>query len=305
MNAEHALEGRSREDLPLQRDRGMPVPNVAQAESWNGPEGAHWADKKDSMVGMNSALHRVLFEAAAIKDGDRVLDIGCGAGETTIVAARCATRGHAVGIDLSRPMLERARADQSRLGLTNLRFDEGDAQVHSFMDDHFDVAISQFGVMFFSDPVAAFANIGRALSPGGRLVFVCPQRMARCEWYTVPITALLGHPPRPSSATAREPGMFSLANRRHIGDVLGKAGFRAVTTTARDVPLYFGKDAATAADFFLGSGPVRAILEDHEDLSPAMARTILEDALLPYTGPEGVQLGGALWLVTAQRPCHE
>lgn len=276
----------------------MAVANVDQAQMWNGPEGVHWAESKDSTAGGNGALHRLLFEAAAIREGDAVLDVGCGAGETTILAARRATRGHAVGVDLSRPMLEQARADQSRQGVANVRFEEGDVQTHPFPPERFDVAISQFGIMFFADPVAAFANIGRALRPGGRLVFVCPQRSDRCDWYTVPLSALLGHPPAPSSAT----GMFSLADRDRIHDVLGRAGFEAVTTTEADVPLFFGKDAETAAGFMLGTGPARAILEENEDLTPAAAHAVLTDAMRPYAGPTGVRLNGALWLVTARRP---
>lgn len=276
----------------------MSIPNAAQANSWNGPEGAHWAASTDRTEGRDSALHRLFFEAAAIEETDRVLDVGCGAGETTVLAARQASRGHVVGLDLSRPMLERARADQARTGLTNLRFEEGDAQVHPLGDGEFDVAISQFGIMFFADPVAAFANIGRALRPGGRLVFVCPRHMTRCAWYTIPISALTG-PPEALPDT-REPGMFSLADQERIEEVLGGAGFGFVTTTAVEVPLFFGQDAASAAGFFLGTGPVRAILDD-AIMTPDAARTALEDALRPYAGPEGVRLGGELWMVTARR----
>ncbi|MEU8205264.1 class I SAM-dependent methyltransferase [Streptosporangium sp. NPDC049046] len=288
----------------------MSLSNAAQANSWNGPEGAHWAASTDRITGRNTALHRLLFEAAAIGETDRVLDVGCGAGETTILAARQASRGYAVGLDLSRPMLERARADQARAELVNLRFEEGDAQVHPLGDGEFDVAVSRFGIMFFADPVAAFANIGRALKPTGRLVFVCPRHMARCEWYTIPISALAGPPassppagPSTPSPNAYEPGMFSLADRERIESVLGAAGFRAVTATSADVPLFFGRDAASAADFFLGTGPVRAILDDPDDavMTPDAARTALEDALRPHAGPEGVHLGGELWLVTAER----
>ncbi|MEU8377698.1 class I SAM-dependent methyltransferase [Streptosporangium sp. NPDC048865] len=276
----------------------MSIPNAAQADSWNGPEGIHWAAREDHGAGRHVALHRLLFEAAAIGETDRVLDIGCGAGETTVLAARQAARGHVVGVDLSRPMLERARADQRRRGLTNLRFEEGDAQIHPLGDGEFDVAISQFGIMFFADPVAAFANIGRALKPAGRLVFVCPQSMTRCAWYTVPVSALAGPPEPPPGA--HEPGMFSLADRERIEDVLGGAGFGAVTTTAVDVPLFFGRDAASAAGFFIGTGPVRAILDD-TTMTPDTARTVLEDALEPYASGDGVHLGGELWLVTARR----
>src|SRR5688572_21024309 len=149
----------------------MQIVNTSQDQAWNGPEGRHWADHADDL---NGELTGHLVDAAGIGPGDRVLDIGCGTGASARQAARRAVGGEVVGIDLSEPMLERAREYAGRDGLTNVRFERGDAQTHPFPAGHFDVAISQFGIMFFADPVAAFANIGRALRPGGRLTFVCP-----------------------------------------------------------------------------------------------------------------------------------
>ena len=281
----------------------MHVVNTEQAEAWNGAEGAHWAEHDDRVSGANAALHDHLFGAAAVGPADLVLDIGCGAGETTRLAAARAPDGLAVGIDLSAPMLEQARAAAEREGLANIRFVRGDAQVYPFGDGDYDVVISQFGIMFFADPVAAFANVARAIRPGGRLVFVCPRDMALCEWYTVPLRALLRIAAGAEGAADALPesGMFSLARRSVIADALAAAGLDDVATRPVDVPLPFGRDAEEATAFYLGSGPVRALLAEHPEVTPGEARDGLVAALRPFEGPDGVRVPGAHWLVTARR----
>jgi SAM-dependent methyltransferase len=274
---------------------------IDQATAWNGPEGEHWAETDRRGRGVNAAVHRYLFDAAAIGAGDAVLDIGCGTGETTRIAARRARTGTAVGVDLSAPMVRRAREAAADEGLTNVRFDEGDAQVFPFPTDGFDVAISQFGIMFFADPVAAFANVRRALRPGGRLVFVCPREMKTCPWYTVPLTALLRHARPGVDVEVPESGMFSLARRERVVDVLTAAGFDHVAPEPVDVALSFGPDAATAAEFYLGGGPVRAVRENHPHLSEDEVRRVLTEALRPYERDGAVDITGGLWLVTATR----
>jgi len=240
--------------------------------------------------------------AAAIGDQDHVLDVGCGNGQTTRLAARRASRGHVVGIDLSAPMLERARATAAEDGLTNVRFDRGDAQVHPFPSGSFDVAISRFGIMFFADPVAAFANIGRALRPGGRLAFLCIQDMSRNDWLVVPFSAMRAYVPRPDFARPGAPGMFSLADPARIGEVLTSAGFEAVTPTAVEAPMLFGRDADDAAEFLLNSGPARFILDRVDQTTVGRALDAVTAALRPFEGPGGVRLRGAAWLVSATRP---
>lgn len=197
----------------------MRVVNIDQAAAWNGPEGELWAENDKRTQGANDAVQRQLFGAAAIRPYEVVLDIGCGTGETTRIAARYADPGTAVGIDLSAPMVRQARAAAEEEGITNVRFDEGDAEVFPFPANGFDVAISQFGIMFFGNPVAAFTNIARALRPGGRLVFVCPQAMELCPWYTVPLTALLRHA-RPDAEVRLPPsGMDALRPFERAGSV--------------------------------------------------------------------------------------
>lgn len=270
-------------------------PNATQTAAWNGPEGRHWAAHRGTDGVENRELTEALLAAAAVAPDDRVLDVGCGAGETTRLAALRAPRGHALGVDLSRPMLSEARTRASRLGLGNVAFEQGDAQVHPFATGSFDVALSRFGVMFFDDPVAAFANIRRALRPDGRFVFVCPQAVARNDWYTVPLRALIGHP---ETVALPDSAMFTLADRDRTAGILTEAGFGSVVIEPLEVPMEFGPDAETAAEFYLGSGPVRALLDR---LDPGAAREVLIDALRPYEGPQGVRIPAALWLVTAVR----
>ena len=278
------------------------IVNTEQAAAWNGYEGRHWADNQDRWDAVAGGLNDHLLAGAAIDERDRVLDIGCGTGQTTRLAARRARRGHVLGVDLSAPMLARARATAAAEGITNVRFEQGDAQVHPVPTGSADVAISRCGIMFFADPVAAFANIARALRPGGRLAFVCPQEMTSNDWFRVPMTALLGHPPRPSTTTPDAPGMFSLADPARIGDVLTSAGFRDATPIPIRVSMEYGADAAGAAEFVLSTGPVQFHLRDAGPAGVEQVRAALTTAMQPYQERDAVRLPGVWWLVVAQLP---
>jgi SAM-dependent methyltransferase len=277
------------------------VVNTEQFEAWNGYEGAYWAEHQDRWDAVNTGVNDQLFAAAAIGEQNRVLDVGCGNGLTTRLAARRASRGHAVGIDLSAPMLERARATAAAESIANVTFLQGDAQVHPFPPAGFDVAISRFGVMFFSDPVAAFANIGRALKPGGRLAFVSFRDLSQSDLGAV-FGAIAEPAPVLGGDGAETPGMFSLADPARIDEVLTRAGFAGVTPTPIDFPMLFGRDAADAAGFLLGSGPVRDLLAQADQRTVARVTDRLTAVLRPYQEPGGVRLGGAAWLVSATRP---
>lgn len=274
------------------------VVNAEQAEAWNGPEGEHWASHRAHGP---TDIDQALLEAAGVGPGVRALDVGCGVGDLTRAAARRASGGHAHGLDLSAPQLARARELAAEDGLANVTFEQGDAQAHPLPAGGFDVAISRFGVMFFGDPVAAFANVGRALRPGGRLAFVCPQSAADQPWYVVPLAGLCGDGPCPAVPEDGAPGMFSLARRDHISAVLAAAGFVDVRPEPLDAPMGFGPTLDDAVDFYLGSGPVRAVLEARPDVV-GVARDRLGAALAPYAGPAGVTVPATHWLVTARRP---
>jgi SAM-dependent methyltransferase len=278
------------------------IANVEQAEAWNGDEGAHWVAHQDRYDAMNAAFTEHLLAAAAIGERESVLDIGCGNGKTTRLAAERASSGRTVGVDLSAPMLERARTIAREDGITNVTFEQGDAQVHPFPPAVFDVVISRFGVMFFGDPVAALANIGRAVRPGGRLAFLCWRDMGENEWLMVPASGALQHVPLPDLGAPGAPGPFSLADRDRINQVLDAAGWTDGVATAVDEPVLLGRDAADTVTFLAGTGIARTLLAEADEETATRALAAVGDALRPYEQPDGLRLRGAAWLVTAVHP---
>ncbi len=205
-----------------------PITNTHQYEAWNGYEGWHWADHQARYDALNDELNAPLLDAAALRDTDTVLDIGCGNGSVTRLAARRAR--HAVGIDLSAPMLERARTTAETEGLHNVTHVQGDAQVHPFEPSAFDVALSRYGVMFFADPVAAFGNIAGALREGGRLAFVCPQSFDRLDQARI-FEAVAQYAPLPDLTAASATGPASFADPSRTREVLSAAGFEGIDVT--------------------------------------------------------------------------
>ncbi|MFI0809489.1 class I SAM-dependent methyltransferase [Streptomyces echinatus] len=278
------------------------VVNTEQAQAWNGPEGAHWARHQDRWNAVNEGFDEPLLDAAGVTGDHRILDLGCGSGQTTRLAALRASRGSALGLDLSAPMLAEARSRAEREGITNVSFAQGDAQVHPFETDAFDAAISRYGVMFFADPVAAFRNVGRALRPGGRLAFVCPAEATLNGWVTA-MASLRGLLPLGDFGRPGLPGMFSLSAPDRIRDVLTTAGFTGVAVDRAQAHGTWGHGAEDAAEFLLGTGPGRHLMEQADATARARARHTLTEHLRDHVVADGtVRLRSTSWLVTADRP---
>jgi SAM-dependent methyltransferase len=277
------------------------IPNIEQAEHWDGEGSLHWVEYQEQHDAFLAPLDAHLFAAAGISDRDRVLDVGCGCGATTRAAARAAVAGDATGIDLSAAMLERARAVADGEGLTNVRFVHGDAQVHAFEHAEFDVAISRFGVMFFADAPAAFTNLARATRAQGRLVFVCWQELQKNECFWVPVAAAMTHVRPPDVGSPDEPGPFSLADPDRVRSILSAAGWRAVDMQEVKEHLLLGEDADAAVTFVRGFRFVRRVLADADDASIARAVAAIRDALAAHETSEGVVLGSTAWVVSARR----
>lgn len=275
--------------------------NVEQSNAWNGNEGHAWATHQDHHDAALRRFNAVLAQAAAITDDERVLDIGCGCGESTRDAARAASRGHAVGVDLSAPMLERARARAVDEGLTNVTFVQSDAQVHDFEPSAFDVAISRFGAMFFADPVTAFANIGSALRPGGRLTLVTWMPLTENEWLTAVREALALGRTLPAPANGA-PGPFGLAEAEHVRATLDAAGYRDIELTPHRDALVYGADPDDAFAFVCHLPPVRGMVEELDDDDTTRAFEQLRGALEDHATPDGVLFGASAWVITARRP---
>ncbi|PSL56124.1 methyltransferase family protein [Saccharothrix carnea] len=265
------------------------IVNTHQFEAWNGYEGEHWAEHHDRYDAVNSGFNDTLLTAAAIGPQDRVLDLGCGNGRISRLAARRAA--HVTGIDLSGPMLARAR--MTAVGAPNMTFVQGDAQVFPFPPHAFDVAVSRFGVMFFADPVAAFTNVRGALRPGGRLVFLSMRDLGDLAG----VFAAFGTSP---TSTSTETGPLSLSDPAVIDRVLTGAGFTDVTAEAVDAEQVWGSDVADATEFLMGWGPVRFALRDASPSTVDRVRDSVAAALAPHADGDAVRLRGAARLVTAR-----
>jgi SAM-dependent methyltransferase len=278
------------------------IVNVEQEQAWNEREGAHWVAYADGYDAMSQRFGEALLEASGITPSDHVVDIGCGCGQTTIEAATRASEASALGIDLSEPMLHVARKRAQERGVSNTRFVKADAQVYPFDQEWFDVAISRFGVMFFMDPVAAFANIGRALRASGRLAFVSWQDMLANEWIAVIGGALAAHVPLPDFGEPGGPGPFSLAEPGRIEEILGSAGFRDVDIEPKRAPMRFPGRTPDEIETFLRSMPVaEEMLNEAEPEAAEKAVAAVREALEPRFGPESLELEGAAWLVSAEK----
>ncbi|MFJ9831123.1 class I SAM-dependent methyltransferase [Streptomyces sp. NPDC101169] len=277
------------------------IVNTEQAQAWNGHEGAHWARNQDRWNAVNEGFNEPLLDAAAITDDDRILDVGCGSGQTTRLAALRAPRGHALGLDLSGPMLAEARARAEREGFANVSFIQGDAQAHPLEAGAFDVAVSRYGVMFFADPVAAFGNVARSLRPGGRLAFVCPADAALNEWVAA-VASLRGVVRLGDFGQPGVPGMFSLSVPDRVRDILTAAGFTDVGLTRVQAYGTWGSGAEDAAGFLLGTGPGRHLMQQTDAKGRADASGALTGHLRDHEAADGtVRLLSTSWLVTANR----
>jgi SAM-dependent methyltransferase len=277
-------------------------PNEDQARYWNGPDASKWLVDEDRHERMLAPFTGRVLDAAAVAPGDRVLDVGCGTGSTTCAAARAAGEGRALGVDISAQLLRRGEERGRQDGLTNVRFEQGDAQIHPLAPGGFDVAISRFGVMFFADPAAAFANIASGLRPGGRLVFVCWQRLVDNQWVTVPGAAAARYVPLPPRLAPGNPGPFSLGEQDRLRAVLDAAGLVDVALEPVTESPLVGRDAADAVGFFLATGPGQALLRDADPTTVDRVTAAMQAALEPYQTADGVRLGARSWLVRARTP---
>ena len=258
-----------------------------------------WAEVREPLERQLAPLGRRALTALAPRPGESVLDIGCGGGETTLDLARAvAPDGAVVGIDLSAAVLAFAR--RTAEGWERVRFVQADAQLFPFEPAAFDAAFSRFGVMFFTDPIAAFTNIRRSLRPKGRLAFVCWRALEENPLDIVPLraaSALL--PPQPAH-DPDAPGPFAFAKPDRVRGILERAGFIEIDITAHDEPVGSGDlDAMLAVCSRVGA--LGKILRENPEFRAATLPAV-RAALAAYDGPDGVRLNAATWVVTARAP---
>lgn len=273
--------------------------NAAQSDFWNSAVGEAWAALQTQLDRQLGPLGQAGLAALAPKAGEAILDLGCGAGATVLALAEAvAPSGHVLGIDLSEPMLAVARQRAAQSGAA-AAFRIADAQTADLGMEAFDAAFSRFGVMFFSDPVAAFANIRRSLKPGGRLAFVCWRPLAENAWQRVPMEAAKPIlPPLPESDPLA-PGPFAFADPDRVTAILTQAGFADIRATPFDTTIGSGDLEETVA-LALEVGPLSRALRDHPDCRDA-ALGVVRKALAAYVTEAGVMMPAAVWVVSASR----
>lgn len=275
--------------------------NVEAFRAWDGSDGDFWAEEEYVFDHSLHHYRQAFLDAADVRTGDHVLDIGCGNGETTREAAALAPSGRVVGVDLSTRMLEQARRRAEEAGLSNVELLQADAQIHPFPPGSFDLAISRTGTMFFGDPVAAFTNIGRALRPGGRLVTLVWQGVERNEWFRELVESLAVGRELPSPPPGA-PGPFTYADPARSHEVLEASGFEEVALDGVEAPMWFGPSADAAYRFLSTMGFSRFLLRDLDPASRERALAALRASIDRHQTDEGVVYPSAVWIVSARRP---
>jgi SAM-dependent methyltransferase len=273
--------------------------NSDQLVAWDGDEGSYWAEHPDHFERALDRYDEPFFEAASIEAADRVLDIGCGTGKTTRDAARAATAGSVLGVDLSSAMLSVARQRAADERLDNVVFEQVDAQIHPFEHQSFDVAIGRTSAMFFGDRVAALTNIGHALRPAGRLTLLTWQPLEGNEWIQEFTTALAAGRELPSPPPDA-PGPFTLADPKVIETVLASAGYDDISIDGVRAPMWFGHDTEDAYDVV--HGLLAWMLLGLDDQGRVRAQEALHDTIASHESPDGVLYESAAWVIHATHP---
>jgi len=273
--------------------------SVEQRARWNGPDGEYWASRYEHLERMLSPITGPLLTFAEPRPSSTVIEVGCGCGDNTLDLARLA--GRVIGIDVSEPILAVAR--QRLRDLPHVTFLLGDAAELPLDDLGAELIVSRFGVMFFGDPVAAFANLRKGLVPRGRLRFACWRTLAENPFQQVPLNALYEHVPRLPPLAPEEPGPFTFGDRERVTRILTAAGFTTPTFTPLDieVDLAGGGTLDDAIVQICDLGTVRRVLADRSESTRADAVASIRHALTPYATAEGVKLPAAVWLVGSER----
>ena len=272
-----------------------------QVAYWSGAGGERWVAEQAHSDVMLAPIAAAAIARAAPRTDERVLDIGCGCGATTLALANIVSRGHATGLDVSGPVLAVAR--QRAADIANVSWVHADAAAHDFAPGSFDLLFSRFGVMFFGDPTAAFARLRTAARPGARLVFACWRRLNENPWMMVPLLAAQTVVPPLPRPGPDDPGPFAFADPERVTRILTGAGWTAPGFTPFEVALDIagGGGLAAAVDHATRMGAAARLLADQPEAVRTAARAAIREALAPYPDDRGrVELAGRVWLVSSE-----
>jgi ubiquinone/menaquinone biosynthesis C-methylase UbiE len=274
--------------------------NADQIAYWNGPTGQRWTDRQAMQDILLAPAAQILIERAGPKIGERILDVGCGCGTTTIaLAEQVAPSGFVLGIDISEPMLARAR-ERAPKSLP-LSFVLADATVYPFDLQDFDLLVSRFGVMFFAEPAVSFANLRRALRRSARLTFVCWRDPRENPWMTMPLQAIYQHVPKLPQLGPEDPSPFAFASDERVRRILSEAGYRDIALERCDLSIDIanGRGLEGAVDTAMNVGPASRALEGHPPEVRAAATNSVRELLAPHVRGRSLALSGSIWVVTA------
>jgi SAM-dependent methyltransferase len=284
-------------------DQQTGSPNAREVHYWNSACTRAWADEYQAIDRLFTGLTRVALDHAAAKPGERVIDIGCGSGTTVLeLADRVGPSGYVLGADVSKSSVETARERVAAAAVHQAEIMLCDVSTHIFAARSFDLVFSRFGVMFFADPVAAFANIHKAMKPDGRLALAVFRTLQENTWATATVVAVRHLLPPITPPSPEEPGQFSWGDAARVHRILEAAGFRDVCLTPHDpaMPLAGPGGAAEAASFMSRVGPVVRAMSEAPEERRHEVRAALEAFFRSREGPGGIVLQGAIWIVTAR-----
>jgi SAM-dependent methyltransferase len=277
--------------------------NTAQIAYWNDKAAVTWTDFQERLDALFEPLTTLALDAAAPIRGEHAIDVGCGCGATVLgLADRLGPTGQVLGLDVSEPMADRARERIAAAGLVNARVVVADAASYAFPSGGADLLFSRFGVMFFIDPVAAFANLRRGMRQGGRLLCVAWRPLDDNAWFQIPMEAAGALLPPQPPGDAQAPGPFAFANQDRTIGILTAAGWNDVALARQDAPMRFAAagQLEQATDFATRVGALGRVLAEVAPETRARVQAIVAEALKRYDSPGGIVLSGSVWLISAR-----
>ena len=277
-----------------------PVINLDQQQFWNEVKGDFWVTLKSRIDALLSPFGIEALQTLDVAAGERVLEIGCGTGATsTKLAKMVGPKGEVLAVDLSRAMLEKAKAARTGLEADVLTYKEADAEAYAFVKNYYDAVYSRFGVMFFDNPVSAFRNIRGAVKPGGRLGYVCWASRKENPWIRVPTGAARPFLDIPAAPPQDAPGQFAMEREERIMEILLQSGWSNPCITKFEIAHYMGKNLNDAAGFICQMGPMSEPFAVASSELRTKCVAAVEEALRPYDSPEGVHMKFSTWVVSA------
>ena len=277
--------------------------NIKQKQFWSGAGGDVWVDKQREMDIMLNPLGQKAIGQLILEEHTKILDIGCGCGATTIEIAKMIPKGHVTGLDISIPMLDRAEKFASEMSLSNIDFQVKDVQTEEISSNHYDIAFSRFGVMFFEDPYEAFKNINQSIKENGQLVFVCWQHPSLNPWQSLSLQVIKEYLDLPSPPP-KSPGPFAFEDKDYIEDILKSSDFIdiSIADNQEDIVMFSGKSIREACEDYLTINPV--VTEMLKNSGNELKEEILEALIAKFSSfhnNDGLLFPSATWIVSATK----